>query len=551
MKTIVIGHRNPDMDAIVSAIGYARLKERIGQEGVVAARAGNTNSRIDFILKKFHQPAPVFVSDVSPQVADVMESEVIAMPEKATVQKAIQVIAERQLRGLPVVDSEGRCLGLLSAYKLHRHLFPLETTAGEARKVTASLDDIRGAFGGELLAGSLEGGVREYLLMVGAVSSRTFAERLTHYPADRLVVFTGDRTQIQRLALQHRVSAIVITGGLPVAEEILDEAREAGVAVIRSHHDSASTVLMSRGAVRVTEMLEAAAEVFTPETALESARRRAAESPAFLFPVLDKEQRLAGILSKSDFLKPVDRQLILMDHNELGQAVAGADKVPIVEVLDHHRLGGLSSNQPILFWNTPLGSTSTIVALAYRQAGVAPEPEIAGLLMAGLISDTLNLTSPTATPTDREVMRELESQTGIKADDLAKEIFSVGSPLQELSAEEAITADCKEYEEFGVRITLAQIEELGFGEFYKRKEHLLEALEGYRQKRDAFFSGCFVTDINTQNSLLLAVGDSEMLTLIDYPDQGSNLWQLQGVVSRKKQLLPHLLELLARVRGAG
>ena len=256
---------------------------------------------------------------------------------------------------------------------------------------------------------------------------------------------------------------------------------------------------------------------------------------------------LVGILSKSDFIKPVPRKLILVDHNELSQAVTGADKVPIIEILDHHRIGGFSSESPIHFWNNPVGSTSTIVALCYQQMGVPIPPDIAGLLMAGLISDTLNLTSPTATPVDAKVLDHLSKIANVDPAELAAQIFSVGSPLLTMPPEQVITADCKEYESNGKRFTVSQIEELNFSHFEEKQTALIGALEDHRRSRGLFFAALLVTDINTQNSLLLVCGAAGFLQRITFPAHGPNIWELAGVVSRKKQLLPYLLQCLAGV----
>ena len=222
----------------------------------------------------------------------------------------------------------------------------------------------------------------------------------------------------------------------------------------------------------------------------------------------------------------------------------GADKLPIIEVIDHHRLGGFSTDQPIHFWNNPVGSTCTIVALLYQQNGVELPRTTAGLLMAGLISDTLNLTSPTATPIDRSVMARLEKIAGVDAATLASEIFAVGSPLLTLDARDVVTSDCKEYEEAGVRFSVAQIEELGFRAFRSKYEELAAALDEFCRRERLFFSALLVTDINTQNSVLLVSGAEKFREQIDYPSAGQGLWRLDGVVSRKKQLLPYLLQRL-------
>jgi manganese-dependent inorganic pyrophosphatase len=263
--------------------------------------------------------------------------------------------------------------------------------------------------------------------------------------------------------------------------------------------------------------------------------------------VIDDDGALVGILSKSDFLKEIPRQLILVDHNELGQAVRGADKVPIIEILDHHKLGGFSSDSPILFWNNPVGSTSTLVTLAYQHANIEIPKPIAGLLMAGLISDTLNLTSPTATPVDCMILDRLSKIAECDPGRLAEQIFSVGSPLLTMSPDQAINADCKAYEEDGCRFSVAQIEELSFAHFPEKSEALLEALEAHRSRENLIFASLLVTDVNTQNSLLLVRGAEEFLRTIDYPEHAPSIWELNGVVSRKKQLLPYLLGCVGRM----
>ncbi len=550
MQTIVIGHKNPDMDSICSALAYAELKRLTGQENVLAGRAGNTNERIDFVLKKFGVEAPSLINDLSPRVADVMQPHVISVRADSPVYDALQLIDQKRMRGLPVVDAANRCLGLLSAFKVSHHLFPSREEAGSARVVTASLADIVTTFGGDLVTGSLTSESAELFLMVGAMAEKSFAPRLGRYIDENVVLFVGDRPRIQEMAIAARVHAIVVTGGLPIEEEIRAAARAANVTMISSEHDTATSVLLARGAVRVERMIEADYQSFHADTLLDDARRLAAESAGFIFPVLDEHGALVGILSKSDFIKPIPRQLILVDHNELAQAVRGADRVPIVEILDHHKLGGFTSDTPILLWNNPVGSTSTIVWLCYQQLGIpVPEP-IAGLLMAGLISDTLNLTSPTTTPVDCDALHRLSKITGVNPDELAAQIFSVGSPLLTMTPEQAIGADCKPYEEDGHRFTVAQIEELTFAHFDEQQEALLAALEFARARDGLLFAALLVTDINDQTSLLLVRGDERFLATIDYPQRTEFIWELAGVVLRKKQLLPYLLHCLARMQRA-
>lgn len=547
MQTIVIGHKNPDMDSICSALAYAHLKSETGVANVVAGRAGATNTRIDHVLEKFGVEAPVFFSDLSPRVNDVMQRDVVSVPHETSLYDALALMEKERLRALPVLDDEKRFLGLLSYNKISHYLFPPREDSGRSREVHASLESMVRTFQGSSLTGALGAERGDLKLMVGAMGQDAFNERLHSYEASSLVVFVGDRTNIQWKAIKHGVRAIVITGGLEPDNDMIDDAIQAGVSVISSPFDTASSVLLARGAVDAGLMVDSEFTPFDPETSLAEARERVRDVHAAVFPILDATGGLVGVLSKSDFIKPVPRQLILVDHNELSQAVKGASKVPIIEVLDHHRLGGLHSSAPILFWNNPVGSTSTIVALAYGQAGVEIPRPMAGLMMAGLLTDTLNLTSPTTTETDREVMQKLSKIVGEDPAEMAAEIFSVGSPLLTMTADGAITADCKEYEEEGHRFSVAQIEELSFSNLADKQDDLLAALDDYCKSNGYLFSTLLVTDINTRASILLASGSDPFLKTIDHPVVGQQAWRMGGIVSRKKQLLPYLLTCLDRM----
>ena len=547
MQTFVIGHKNPDMDAIVSAIAYARLKQLTGAPDTLAARCGSTNERIDFVLEKFGVPSPVFISDVRPRVADVMEREIVSAGLRSPVYEAMLQIGEAKFRGLPVVDDDGRCIGLISGFKVSQILFPPLDALTSARKVDTSVANIATTVSGTVLAGTACEKYLPHTLVVAAMHFSSLEERLSQLDLPNTVVIVGDRFRVQQLVIQAGVKVLIVTGGLAIGNDVLEAARAAGTTVISSPHDTATTVLLARSAVTAERMLYSDFQSISPETSLEEARREVTLSSQFAFPVVDEDQRLIGILSKSDFLKPIPRQLILVDHNELTQAVDGAHEIAIVEILDHHRLGAAATDTPILFLNRPVGSTSTIVATCYQQANVEIPRDIAGLLMAGLISDTLNLSSPTTTDTDRDIMATLSAITGVNPATLAEEIFSVGSPLLTMTADDAVTADCKDYTERGQSFSVAQIEELSFSHFDDKKAALSDALEAFRASRSLLFSALLVTDINTQNSVLIVRGSKDYTKHIDYPELGPHLWQMDGVVSRKKQLLPYLSSILGKM----
>jgi manganese-dependent inorganic pyrophosphatase len=547
-EVLVIGHRNPDTDAICSAIGYAEFKRRTGMASAVAARCGDTNDRIDFVLKTFGVPAPRFVADVSPKVRDVMQAEVQSVRPDSTAAEALTVMDERDIRILPVLDEEKRCLGLLSLFKLSKFLFPTTNRLFDSRRVLASLDSLTQTLGGKLILGHDAEQERDLILMIGAMGLDSFAERLERYPREKLAVVVGDRWDIQNLAIRESVQVLIVTGGLGVEKKTVEAARKNKVNLISSPHDTATTAALCRASIAVRHVLNEEFLALSEDASLEEVRARATASGFAAFPVLDSQGRIAGILSKTDFLKPVERKLILVDHNELSQAVQGADQVEILEIIDHHRIGTLTTQQPILFRNEPVGSTSTIVADCFFRYGVELPPAIAGLLLAGVVSDTLNLTSPTTTMVDGEILRKLEQTCGTNARDFTEKLFASGSLLTHKPAPKAVTTDCKEYKEDGVRFSVAQIEEIGFDQFWKRKVELQAALEAYRNTRKYQFSALMVTDVTRQSSLLVMVGDGELIAHIKYPRIEPGIFELKDIVSRKKQLLPYLTHSLKQFR---
>jgi manganese-dependent inorganic pyrophosphatase len=539
-EVLVIGHRNPDTDAICSAIGYAEFKRRTGMASAVAARCGDTNDRIDFVLQTFGLPAPRFVADVSPRVRDVMQTQVQSVRPDSTAAEALTLMDEGNIRILPVVDQDQRCRGLVSLSKLSKFLLPVASRLFDSRRLLASLNSLTQTLGGQMILAHDPEQERDLILMIGAMGPESFAERLEQYPRDRLAVVVGDRWDIQNLAIREGVQVLIVTGGLSVEKKTVEAARKNKVNLISSPHDTATTAALCRASIAIRHMVNEEFLALNEDAALEEVRARATASGFAAFPVLDAQGRTAGFLSKTDFLKPVERKLILVDHNELSQAVQGADQVEILEIIDHHRIGTLTTQQPILFRNEPVGSTSTIVADCFFRYGVELPSPIAGLLLAGIVSDTLNLTSPTTTVVDGEILRRLEQICEMKARDFTEKLFASGSLLTHKSAPKAITTDCKEYKEDGVRFSVAQIEEIGFDQFWKRKKELQEALEAYCQSRKYRFSALLITDVNRQSSLLVLVGDGELIASIKYPRLEPGIFELKDIVSRKKQLLPYL-----------
>jgi manganese-dependent inorganic pyrophosphatase len=356
------------------------------------------------------------------------------------------------------------------------------------------------------------------------------------------VVLTGDRADIQRDAIAQGVRLLVVTGGLPVDEGVVAAARAAGVSILGSPRDTAASALLARLSTPVRHLVDPGIPTVSLDDRVAEIRPLLLRGSAPGLLALDHAGRVAGVVTKSNLLRPAKLKLILVDHNELAQAVPGADQVEILEVLDHHRLGNFHTDAPIRFVNQPLGSTCSIVATLYRQAGLDPDRPTAALLLAGLLSDTVLLKSPTTTELDRELAVWLGELAELEPDGFGRKIFEASSALDAYPSVTALlTADFKEYESGGKRFGIGQVEVVTFEEFHGRRGALAEGLAALRRERELHLAALLVTDIVAQNSLLLVQGDGELLALIAYPRLASDLFELKGVLSRKKQLVPHLL----------
>jgi len=550
--TYVIGHRNPDADAICSAIAYAALKEARGETGHVAARCGNSNARIDTILGRFRTPLPLYLSDVWPRVRDLMVSNVVTVPENATCAEALELIDRRNVSVLPVVDERGRVLGTISLPHLGGIFIPRVNEPKEMRLVRGTLANIARALKAKTIHAVDEGRVEDFYLRLGTMDVGTFwkVSEAEGIPAAKSLIIVGDRRDIQLKAIEKGLRGIIVTSSLPIDPEVVKLARDRGVSVFSSPYDSATTAWVVRTASSIERVIERNFGSVSPDARISDIRRKIATLAGHSLMVLDDRGAIAGVLSKSDILKPVQTKLILVDHNEISQAVSGAEEVQITEIIDHHRLGPMNTPGPILFINEPVGSTCTIVAQLFRASGIDPAPDIAGIMMSGLISDTLHLNSPTTTPKDAEILGWLAGLAREDPRKLAEAIFASGSVIQASPPEAIVQSDYKAYEEEGVRFSVSQVEELGFGNFWAREKSISSALDELRRKEGYSFSALLVTDINTQNSVLLVKGDPLLIEKITYAQiQKDEIFDLPGIVSRKKQLIPYLTSLLREIRS--
>lgn len=549
-KTLfVIGHRNPDTDSVAAAIGYADLKRRTGASSrVVAAMAGAPNPQTRFILDRLGLPDPVTLADVHPKVRDTIKPDPVAVTLDTSAYQALEAFHVSGVRTLPVLDAERKPWGILSLLRLsEKYLLPsaehqreiLTTPRALARTLGASLD------GGDALDAPVT-----LKLFIGAMGAASFSGRISGYAPRELLVMTGDRVPIQQAAVEHGVRILVLTGGHAPDASLRSLAADRGTIILVTPHDTATAAWLARLSTPVSLFAERKFETIGVGEPLTRLRQKLLASREPSVFALEDDGTLAGVATKSSLLAPLPYTLALVDHNEIGQAVPGAEAVEIEEVIDHHKLGNGPTVSPIAFITSPVGSTCTLVADRYREQGLAPEEKIAALLLAGILSDTVLLKSPTTTESDHVAARWLESIAHLDASEFGREIFAASSSLRNFgSAAKALESDFKRFRHGSHEIGVGQVEVIGFDEFHEMKQAFLAALSAIRKRDGLFVAGLMVTDIAAEVTLFLVEGYTRIAHVMEYPQVEPHLYEMKGVLSRKKQLVPHLLKALSRLEG--
>jgi manganese-dependent inorganic pyrophosphatase len=541
-KTIyIIGHKNPDSDSGVSATAYARLKQLLGFSNYIAARAGHFAPQTEYIFNKFNVPFPRYIPDLIPKVQYYMSGTCDTVDQGRSVWDAIEKMDASDLRVLPVVDKDGRYVSML-----HYSVFAQDvlTVMNPEHKVaiSTSIGLIIRTMNAQPIIVKNEDVIFKASVLVGASSIGTFKSMLDAHKSENVVVIASDRDDIQEACIDAGVKLLIITSGFVLTKRLRDKAEQKGVSVIISPYATSSTAMLIAYSTPVSVMADAAIKPVHPEDTVSKVRPLLQESPCRCLPVVDAENKILGIISEHDLLHDPNIELILVDHNEMVQAVEGAEHYKIQEVIDHHRLGMLSTAYPITFINKPVGSTSTLVSNLYRENRIPIPKDIASLLLCGILSDTLILQSTTTTDVDCEAARYLSDITNLDIKALGAEIISAGSHIGNRPASEVIRQDMKEYTQDKVDYTVSQIEVDNTAEILNRQKDFFEELEIERRSRKALLAALLVTDITQLSSILLMTSDPKFIPFITFPKLEDNVYYLKDVVSRKKQLIPLLTE---------
>ncbi|MBK1882903.1 putative manganese-dependent inorganic diphosphatase [Luteolibacter pohnpeiensis] len=553
----VIGHKNPDTDAICSAIGHASLLRALGEEPeAVAARCGDIPQRTAWVLDRAGIEDPILLTDARVNVGMLCRRDVVQVSLSDTFLTAYRKMLGFGVRCVPVTDEEGTVHGVLRYLDLLELLLPAETEGLSVRTVHVSLAKLADTLQAQSIGAKLPPPEDEedLILLVGASSQGTVDKRLRVATKEgnigKFLVICGDRPIVQRLAIDHGARALLVTGDNPISGDILAYAARKGIVLLRCHQDTASASTLIRCSRTVRHVMETDFTTLGACEPVSRLRKRLASVDQDLFPVNEHETgKMLGVISKSDLVDPPRIRLALVDHNEYAQAVNGVEEAEVVEVIDHHRLAGdLVSREPIRYLNEPVGSTSTLVARKFIHRDLEPDPGVAMCLCAGIISDTLCLTSPTTTSLDHEMLKWLCGIAKIEPEKFTEEFFAVGSLIATGTPSEILNADRKEFTEDGMSISISQVEERDLHGFSSRRDELEKVLKELAAKWNYDIAVLAITDVTGHHSVILAVGPDAVLAHFPFKRIDSLLFDAPGVVSRKKQLFPAVSEAIRHSR---
>jgi manganese-dependent inorganic pyrophosphatase len=532
----VTGHRNPDTDAICAAIGYAELKQRLDpNERYIPVRLGECNAQTRWVLERSGSSEPEFLPHVMLRACDVMQTTFPVVEQEAPIRSAGLEMARANLDLVPVVGSSGELAGVVTERALARRYIRESRQTSTLEETPTQLKAVVDVLEGVLAAG-------ENRQLAGRVWVQSMDVESESGISEGDVVVIGNREDAQRLAIERGAAAIVLSNGSRPADGVLRLAREHGATIIISPLDTYVSGRMITLAAPCQAFMERDPLTVTIDYLVDDVSAQIKETHYGAAVVIDAERRPLGVITRSDLVGPAPRRVILVDHAEQAQSVPGVERAEILEILDHHHIGSIETRVPVTATFDPVGSTATLVVERFRQNGMEPSRPTALALLGAALSDTVILNSPTTTERDHAVVNYLERVLAVDAEELGKEMFEATADVSEVSAQEIIARDAKQYEvSGGETICISQIEVVGKG-LLERKAELLDALGDQRERHGFQLYALMVTDILTKGTDLLVAGDTNAVARAFDAQSEDSLIELPGVMSRKKQVAPKLLQ---------
>lgn len=538
----VIGHKNPDTDSICSAIAYAYLKNKSGQGSFVAKRAGELNEETRYVLKRFNMSVPEYVADVRTQVKDISIRETNGVDRNISLKKAWMLMKELNVVTLPVTKHK-RLEGVITTEDIAESYMDVYDSKILSRAHTKYSNIV------ETLEGSMVvGNIDEYYTDGKVLIAAANPDLMENYIEENDLVILGNRYESQLCAIEMNAGCIVVCDGAAVSMTIKHLAQEHGCTVISSPHDTYTVARLINQSIAISYFMTRENLItFRTDAFIDDIKSVMAKKRFRDFPILNKKGEYVGMISRRNLLDAGKKKIIMVDHNEKTQAVDGLAEAEILEIIDHHRLGTIETMSPVFFRNQPLGCTATIVYHMFCEIGEEIPGNIAGILCAAILSDTLMYRSPTCTTVDRAVADRLAKIAGVDAEELALAMFRAGSNLKNKSAEEIFYQDFKKFSMEGVTFGVGQINFMNNDEIADIREKLKPYIEKAYKEHGVQIIYIMLTSIIDESTEIICAGDDGEKIIEEAFDvkmeNGSAI--IKGMVSRKKQLIPAIMETLA------
>ena len=538
-----IGHRNPDTDSICSAIGYAHLKQALG-ENVVAARAGKINAETKYALEHFQVEQPLLLTDLYPRVKDITIDCKIVVKQHDTLRHLGEVMREHDLKSVPVTDSKGVLVGIVTVSDLAQRYFQ-ELGMQNLANMRVRYRDIIQATDSQVLVSGEEGEFIKGNVRIAAGSLNTIKSVIKEHD----IVLIGDRHDETIIdCVKQGIACLIVTGNGRVSADVIEEAEERNVFVLSTPYDTYTVARLINQCVPIRRIMHENPVCFKPMDLLSDIKGAMEENNYRNYPVVENGH-IVGLVSRDRLMVSERERVILVDHNERGQAVEGIEEAKIMEIIDHHRLGGIQTSEPIYTHAEPVGCTATIVANMHWHRDIDIPASIAGLLLSAIISDTVLFKSPTCTEYDKMTAKRLAEIAGVDINEYGLEMLKAGSGIGDMTPSEIARNDLKEFRIGDYRIIVSQISVMDEKEVLDLEPQLIEAMGHICDKEGFDMSLVMVTNILEEATTLLYAGSPK--TLIGeafHKDASGTHIYLPGVMSRKKQIIPPLSEAVKRIK---
>ncbi len=539
----VIGHRNPDTDSICSAIGYAHLKQAMGVNAV-PARCGKVNNETKYALEYFKVEQPLLLTDLYPRVKDVALECKTVVRQHDTLRHLGEVMRKSELQSVPVTDSNGELVGIVTVSDLAKRYF-LELGLQSLVDLRVRYRDIIQATEAKVLVSSDENELIEGNIIIASGSAFSTVSILNK----KDIVLVGDRSPETLLQfLECGISCLIVTMNSRIAPEVLEDAQRRKVFVLLTPYDTYTVGRLLNQCVPIRRIMHANPVCFRPMDLLSDIKGVMDEHRYRSYPVVENG-KLVGLVSADEIMLPEREKVILVDHNERGQAIEGIEDAKIMEIIDHHRLGGIQTSEPIYTHQEPVGCTCTIVANMHWHRDIDLPPSIAGLLLSAIISDTVLFKSPTCTPYDKKTAEKLADIAGVDLKEYGLAMLRAGAGIGDKTPAEIAKNDLKEFKIGDYRIIVSQISVMDPKEILNIEDQIIDFMRENAEREGFDMHLLMATDILEEATYLLYAGSPKTLIGEAFKKDASGTHvYLPGVMSRKKQIIPPLSEAVKRIK---